>query len=335
MTASYPQSIPVWTTKRNYIDIVWADHMNRVQEELRAIQETLGVMPQRATADPGGRTPDHGTVAARIQSVARGEQIPYFRGSVREFDVVLNQWQRPVLRADEDPFGMYTGTGLRLNESGLWCITIKADWQSNNDTQRIGTTRILRLEVNGQDIGVRDVLEEGSHNRLALHQHITWTETLDKGTMISLGIRTNMAGTTSNLDAHCYMRAHLVRCHPYTGEGMSVPFDQWPNPGPGEKPPTCYPRPRPERCRYTVYCCYGGLRMVPRADIRAGGSALSRICIIDNTHPFYELSPHPIFETVEEVMAYRDELWYQMTGWRGQWNEEDNRVWSGTIWPSI
>ncbi|MFI6512967.1 hypothetical protein ACIBCT_35660 [Streptosporangium sp. NPDC050855] len=313
---------------------MWADHMNRVQEEVEAIQRTLGIVPQRASNNPGGLTPDHGTVAARIQSVARGEHVPFFRGSVREFDVTTNAWQRPTLRADEDPFGMSTGTGIRLNESGLWCFTIKADWQTNSDTQRYEAIRSLRLEINGNDIGVRHVLEEGSHNRNALHQHITWTETLAKGTRISMGIRTDLNASTRELDAHCYMRAHLIRCHPHTGEGESVPFDQMPDQKPGDKPPVCIPKPRPDECRYTVYCCYEGLRTVPRSDINRGGSALSRIQIIDNSHRFYDMSPHPIFTTLDEAMEYRDELWYQMTGWRGAWQEADNVVESGIHWPS-
>jgi hypothetical protein len=329
--AAYPDSIPVWSTKRNYIDIVWAEHMNRIQEEIQATQTTLGTVPQIASANPGGLKPDYGTVANRIQSVARGEQTPFFRGSQRNFQITPNAWSRPSLRADDDPFSMYAGTGVKLNEDGLWSVTIKADWQATSDTTAHEAARMIRLEVNGADIGVRNLIKEGSHNRLALHNHVTWEDTFSKGTVLSLSVRTNHDGPVSQLNVHTYLRAHLVRCNSVSGDGGSIPFEPWPDQPPGEKPPTTVSRPPADVLQYTVYCRYGGLS----ASGTGSGWTLIDIQIVDNSSAMFDKSTNPKFATLAEVIAFKKTLWTQLTGQPRNWSNSDFNVEGGNRWPFI
>ena len=49
MAASYPASTVVFTTKQNIVDIVDASHPNIIQEEIVAIESTLGVSPNLST----------------------------------------------------------------------------------------------------------------------------------------------------------------------------------------------------------------------------------------------------------------------------------------------
>lgn len=49
--ASYPNSVRTWTTKVDNIDIVYAAHMNDVQDEVRAVQLELGTNPRGTAAD--------------------------------------------------------------------------------------------------------------------------------------------------------------------------------------------------------------------------------------------------------------------------------------------
>lgn len=335
MTAAYPASIPPWSTKRNYLDIVWADHVNRLQEETQAIQTTLGIIPQRATANPGSLTPDYGTVANRIQAVARGEQIPYFRGSLRDYKIDPNVWSRPSLRADDDPYGMYAGTGIRLNESGTWLITIKVDRRATTDTTRLGAVHLARLEIDGSDVGVRDVLEETQANRLALHQHITWEENLAKNTVIAVAVRSNIFGSSAQLASHVYMRAHLVRCAPYTGEGGSLPFDPIPDQPPEEQPPITVITPPPAERNFTVYCVYGGLNNYATDQGGGKGWSLIDVRVIDNSNSMFAKSTHPKFATWDQADAYRDQLWQELTGNGRVWGETISDTATGTHWPSI
>lgn len=49
MAASYPSSTVVFTTKQNIVDIIDASHPNVVQDEIVAIESTLGVNPNLST----------------------------------------------------------------------------------------------------------------------------------------------------------------------------------------------------------------------------------------------------------------------------------------------
>lgn len=339
MTASYPSAYRQWTTKRNYLDIVWAEHMNSIQDETLAIQQTLGVVPQTATANPGMVNPNHGTVAARIQSVARGEQIPIFRGSTRESSVTQGIWGRPSLRADDDPFSMSTGTGARLNESGLWCITLKCDWKSVPITLQHEAARLLRLEVDGDDIGVRNVIQEGPHNRSILHNTLTWTDTFAKNTLISMGVRTNTGGSPGPLIYNAYMRLHLVRCHP-VGEGGSLPFEEIPDEQPPTVPPNEVVVTPPDAIRkYTVIASVSN-EPARQIDPRSGflinstaASTVNTISVIDNTHPAFNRSRHPKFVTYQEAADYA--IWLRQNLQGPDWYSDLGETITGTRWPSI
>src|SRR5690606_15387330 len=132
-----------------------------------------------------------------------------------------------------------TGTGIKLNQTGLWTISLLATWKATTQTQTNEAVRMIRLEVNGSDIGVRDVVEEQATNKSALHNHLTWTDTFSKDTTISMGVRTDMNGAAgAQAVLHAYIRAYLVRCHDSAGAGGSVPFDPIPDQQPGDTPPT-------------------------------------------------------------------------------------------------
>lgn len=329
--ASYPSAIREFTIKRNLLDIVWAEHMNSMQDETRAIQETLGVVPHIATSNPGGRTPNHGTVASRIQSVARGEQVPIFRGSTREATVTPGTWHRPSLRADDDGFSMSTGTGIRLCETGLWAITIKADWKSTAATVQHQAARMLRLEIGGDDIGVRHVLIEAPANRYAMHNTVTWVDTYAKDTVVSMGVRTDCGGNPGNLLYNAYLRAHLVRCHP-EGEGGSIPFDDIPdvvNP-----PPEVVTTPPDAVLRYTVIAVLSWyVGKPPEPGVNGGYGLGAQVQVIDNTHPAFASSPYPKFATFGQAAQFAHQLESDFWGPGNGWPMPNQSV-IGTVWPS-
>jgi hypothetical protein len=77
MAASYPSSIRVFTTKTNVTDVVDASHPNSVQEEVVAIESTLGASPQVSTApSPSGTftatATSFASVNARLANIETG-----------------------------------------------------------------------------------------------------------------------------------------------------------------------------------------------------------------------------------------------------------------------
>ena len=77
MAASYPSSIRSFSTKRNTLDIIDASDPNSVQEEVVAIQSTLGVNPNISTAPSSSGTfsttaTTYATLAARLANIETG-----------------------------------------------------------------------------------------------------------------------------------------------------------------------------------------------------------------------------------------------------------------------
>lgn len=77
MPAVYPGSIKSFTTKVNNVEIIDASHPNTLQEEVVAIETTLGTNPALGTANLSTATYDNnGTlfsnVSARIANIEKG-----------------------------------------------------------------------------------------------------------------------------------------------------------------------------------------------------------------------------------------------------------------------
>ena len=77
MAASYPASTVVFTTKQNIVDIVDASHPNIIQDEIVAIEATLGVSPNLSTTpSPSGSfvatSTSFANVSARLANLETG-----------------------------------------------------------------------------------------------------------------------------------------------------------------------------------------------------------------------------------------------------------------------
>jgi hypothetical protein len=77
MAASYPASTVVFTTKQNIVDIVDASHPNIIQEEIVAIESTLGVSPNLSTTPSASgsfvaTSTSFASVSARLANLETG-----------------------------------------------------------------------------------------------------------------------------------------------------------------------------------------------------------------------------------------------------------------------
>lgn len=77
MPASYPSQVRPFTTKQNVVDTVDASHPNSLQEEVVAIETTLGLNPQQSTSPNPSSTfnaasNNFGTVSARMANLEIG-----------------------------------------------------------------------------------------------------------------------------------------------------------------------------------------------------------------------------------------------------------------------
>lgn len=80
MAANYPSSIKVWTPKVNLADLVVAEDVNTVYEELESVQRQLGVGAGGlttsgewgASGDFNSTTTSWGSLRARVQNIENG-----------------------------------------------------------------------------------------------------------------------------------------------------------------------------------------------------------------------------------------------------------------------
>ncbi|MFI6512968.1 hypothetical protein ACIBCT_35665 [Streptosporangium sp. NPDC050855] len=259
MPANYPATLRGWSTKRDFQDPIFAAHFNQVQDEVAAIERTLGLMPHKATNNPADRTVDYGTVTDRILAAARAEPMITYRGSNIGAQVVPNEYFRPRLDPIEDTHDGAHGTGYRIPQTGYWVIVAKADWHATSQSQQQITSRILSLEINAKDVGLRDVLLETDGNRDSMTTTVTWQENLVEGTDITVALHAILADVNRAVaPVNVYLRCYLVRCLNKGGPGIpNSDFD--PDPPPPPPPPpddgcrihTSYEPPPKDECKQT------------------------------------------------------------------------------------
>lgn len=77
MTASYPGTVQSFTTKVDGTDVIYAAHPNLLQEEVVAIENTLGVNPMLSTSNLSSGTysntaTTYANVSARLANIEQG-----------------------------------------------------------------------------------------------------------------------------------------------------------------------------------------------------------------------------------------------------------------------
>lgn len=73
MPAQYPTSVRTFTNKVDLVDTVFADHVNVIQDELRAVQSTFGNLVLNSTyAGTFSQTTSWPTVGARLANIEAG-----------------------------------------------------------------------------------------------------------------------------------------------------------------------------------------------------------------------------------------------------------------------
>lgn len=76
MAASYPNSVKAFTTHVNVTEVIDAGHPNSIQDEVVAIESTLGTTPSVATAATASGwsniSTDYTTVTARLANIEKG-----------------------------------------------------------------------------------------------------------------------------------------------------------------------------------------------------------------------------------------------------------------------
>lgn len=145
MTATFPNGIATFTQKKDNVDVNYANDINRLQDEIVAIEQTLGVLINTVTDLSTEVTTDEQdeqqfetqtttkfkNLADRLNWLQSGYHIraTHLTGSdwltnptdVQSDPGLVLAMDKPSV--NHDPYGLWNGKGLTLNKSGFWMIS--------------------------------------------------------------------------------------------------------------------------------------------------------------------------------------------------------------------
>lgn len=156
MVAVYPSAVKTFAYRQDYTELVDAADVNVSYDEIRAIQTTLGVNPQKDLID--NKTNSWSTVGARISAVREGVSKPYVYASCHNFQIPYNGSVHPTWTSVQwDTHGMATGgANLTCKRSGVYTFDIYIRWHADNlpdDNQQPVFNRNGELEISISAVG--------------------------------------------------------------------------------------------------------------------------------------------------------------------------------------
>lgn len=141
MSATFPNGIANFTPKQDNTDVNYAAHINRLQEEMVAVQTVLGPLINTITdiSDDGDEfatqtSTKFANVGSLISWLQNGYHVRAARASGTQYAVAginnLGKFQSTMpslLKLDaptinQDPYALYNGSGFTLNKSGFWLL---------------------------------------------------------------------------------------------------------------------------------------------------------------------------------------------------------------------
>jgi hypothetical protein len=154
MVALYPRAVRAFTNKRDNVDTNYAAHINDLQDEVAAIQATLGVNPQKdATINGIGK--DYGTVGNRLDSMgSRAIDKPYLMVGCSGISSPSGVNTLMDLNVEyQDPMGWFvpsTNTfAAFVQRTGMYELHADVTYDGPNDSINQNTVRVSTLGING------------------------------------------------------------------------------------------------------------------------------------------------------------------------------------------
>jgi hypothetical protein len=209
MAAAYPFQYKQFTTHRNLLDDVDASHVNDLQFEIAAIEQTLGLNPA-ADSSLKMRTNSWASVGARMSAIQRGAGVPaiYLGKSTDSYkgggSAKNIAWPAP--RSYYDPEGLFNGSAITTNRSGWWIVTTAAIWTGGTGAYQT-KDRQISIELNGLTISSQDGIPTYDGNT---HMSLTWMGPVTAGVKINFQVYHPMVGVWQGL-SDLSMSAAMIR----------------------------------------------------------------------------------------------------------------------------
>lgn len=130
MVAIYPTGIKNFTYKTDFTDIVNAGDVNAAYDEIRALETTLGALPNTDTID--GTVNTWSNVSSRITAVRKGVSKPYCNVVINN-DLASFQSLPSFTGKTWDTHGMWSGgSTLVCPRTGVYTFSYTIQWYNPN-----------------------------------------------------------------------------------------------------------------------------------------------------------------------------------------------------------
>lgn len=212
MAAVYPNQYRSFTPHKNIVEDVDASHVNNLQDELAAIQQTLGLNPHQ---DTGLKMSVNtwSSVAARLDAIQRGRGVPvaYLEKASDSMKGVTGtatkyiSWPAPI--AGHDPEGLFDGKSIRTNRAGWWLIFARVIWTGALGSLATGPDREISIAYGDGQVMTQDLPPISDGNT---HMHIGFQGFAGAGTQINLGIFHPLIGKTLSVEK-LHLSASMIR----------------------------------------------------------------------------------------------------------------------------
>ncbi|RZU35943.1 hypothetical protein EV284_3426 [Streptomyces sp. BK022] len=216
MAAVYPKQYKSFPVHKNNTEDIDASHVNNLQDEVLAIQQTLGLLPHQ---DQGlkGKMKQYtwNSVADRLDAIQRGQGTPavFLQKSADSVPRPATGTKSKTLsfpRPSYDPEGLWNGSTITANRTGWWIITARAKWLNWTPyTKSPYTDREIDIWVGGQQVATNDNLPSPDGNT---HQMVTYQNWVTAGQKIEMHLYHDVVGKTLAVgDLHlaaCMIREH-------------------------------------------------------------------------------------------------------------------------------
>jgi hypothetical protein len=214
MAAVYPKQYKSFTTHKNLVEDIDASHVNNLQDEVLALQQTLGILPHQDTTLKM-KTNTWSSVGARISAAQRGQGVPAVFLS-KSADAIPRHSSPPFSKnisfpkPGYDPEGLWNGSSITANRTGFWVITGRAIWSGWKPyTKAPYADREIDIWVGGQQVATVDNLPSPDGNT---HQMITYQGWVNAGQKIELHMYHDVVNQTLGV-VNLHLAAHMVREH--------------------------------------------------------------------------------------------------------------------------
>jgi hypothetical protein len=200
MAAVYPHQYKSFTVHKNLVEDIDASHVNNLQDEVVAIQQTLGINPHQDTALKM-KTNSWASVASRLDSIQRGKGLPacYLSksaDSVKGDATKYITFAKPA--AASDPEGLFNGHSITANRTGWWIVFGRVMWFNAKGSLATGADRQINIAVNKSTIMSQDLPPISDGNS---HMHIGWQGWVSAGKTIDLSVFHPLKGKTLSLQS--------------------------------------------------------------------------------------------------------------------------------------